>query len=77
MQDLVFSRRTDNYTVGSSQRNEKKIHRGHLGIEGYWVRARQVMFWLKISSKLVELVSNSQACLENQPSHLREPLIRC
>ena len=73
MQGLIF--KGERIIILSVLRKEmiEKIHQGHLGIEK--CRARQQMFWRRLNTELTELVFSCSACLENQRSHQREPLI--
>ena len=48
------------------------LHQGHFGCEKTLRRARDVMFWPKISS---EMVLNCPICLERRSSNPKEPLI--
>ena len=72
---IVF--KGDKIVIPSSLRKEMKerIHQGHLGIEKFKARARQVMYWPNINADISDMVSNGTICIENQCHHQREPLI--
>ena len=62
--------------VPSSLRGEmlEKLHEGHLGINKTIARARDVLFWPRMSVEITEKIKNCPVCLENQPSQQPEPL---
>ena len=51
------------------------LHQGHFGCEKTLRRARDVMFWPKISSEITEMVLSCPICLERRSSNPKEPLI--
>lgn len=53
----------------------EKIHAGHMGIDKCLSRARDIMFWPKMSSDIQNLVSSCKICLESRRSNQKEPLI--
>ena len=75
MQGLIFKGERIIIPSVFCKEMKEKIHQGHLGIGKCRVRTCQVMFWPRINSELTELVSSCSACLDNQRSHEREPLI--
>ena len=62
--------------VPSSLRGEmlEKLHEGHLGINKTIARARDVLFWPRMSVEITEKIKNCPVCLENRPSQQPEPL---
>ena len=62
--------------VPSSLRGEmlEKMHEGHLGINKTIARARDVLFWPRMSVEITEKIKNCPVCLENRPSQQPEPL---
>ncbi|MCG7876694.1 MAG: RNase H-like domain-containing protein [Candidatus Thiodiazotropha endolucinida] len=50
------------------------LHQGHFGCEKTLNRARDVMFWPKISADISGLVLNCTVCLERRSSNPKEPL---
>lgn len=52
----------------------ERIHTGHMGIEKCLKRARDVLFWPKISAEIVDMVSKCIVCLEHRNSNPKEPL---
>ena len=53
----------------------KRLHSSHLGIEGSLRRAREILYWPKMSSQMRELVSRCSICNTYQPKQSKEPLI--
>lgn len=52
-----------------------RIHSGHMGIEKCLSRARDILFWPKMSTDVTELVSTCPVCLEFRNSNPKEPLV--
>ena len=52
----------------------EKLHEGHLGINKTIARARDVLFWPRMSVEITEKIKNCPVCLENRPSQQPEPL---
>ncbi|XP_048252566.1 uncharacterized protein K02A2.6-like [Haliotis rufescens] len=52
-----------------------KIHTGHMGVEKCLRRARDILFWPKMSNDITSLVLNCSVCLERRNSNPKEPLI--
>ena len=52
----------------------EKLHEGHLGIIKTIARARDVLFWPRMSVEITEKIKNCPVCLENRPSQQPEPL---
>jgi len=57
------------------QKMLETVHSGHLGIEKCLKRARDVLFWPRISADISDLVSKCSICLERRSSNQKEPLI--
>lgn len=51
------------------------VHAGHMGVEKTLKRARDVLFWPRISSDITQLVLNCPTCLEYRNSNPKEPLM--
>lgn len=52
----------------------QKIHKGHLGIEKYKKRAREVMYWPQINKDVAIEVYSCAVCLKYRASNPPEPL---
>ena len=53
----------------------ESIHIGHMGMTKCIRRAKDIMFWPKMSSEIHEMVGNCSVCLERRDSNCKEPLI--
>lgn len=51
------------------------VHVGHMGVEKTLNRARDIIFWPRISSDITQLVLNCPTCLEHRCSNTKEPLV--
>ena len=51
------------------------VHVGHMGVEKCLHRARQVMFWPKMSLDITNMVLNCDTCLEMRNSNPKEPMV--
>lgn len=51
------------------------VHIGHKGVEKTLRRARNIVFWPRISQEITELVLNCPVCLERRCSNQKEPLV--
>ncbi|VDI07841.1 Hypothetical predicted protein [Mytilus galloprovincialis] len=51
-----------------------KIHTGHMGVEKCIRRARDVLFWPKMSLDISDMVLKCSVCLERRNSNAKEPL---
>ena len=54
------------------QEMRTKIHAGHLGIEKS--RAREVLFWPGMSTKITDMIGNCSICLEYRNKQQKEHL---
>ena len=52
----------------------ERIHIGHMGVEKCVHRARDVLFWPRMSSDLSNMVLNCSICLECRNANAKEPL---
>ena len=50
----------------------KRLHSSHLGIEGSLRRAREILYWPKMSCQMRELVSRCSICNTYQPKQSKE-----
>ena len=53
----------------------ESIHIGLMGMTKCIRRAKDIMFWPKMSSEIQEMVGNCSVCLERRDSNCKEPLI--
>ena len=74
MDSIVF--KGQRVVIPKSMRNAilEKIHSGHMGIEKSCQRARDILFWPKMTKDITDLVSNCHICLETRNSNPKEPL---
>ena len=63
--------------VPSSMRKDIKnrIHQGHLGIERCRSRARQVMFWSRMSVEIEDTISKCNTCQEHRSFQPKEKMV--
>ena len=52
-----------------------RIHSGHTGIEKCLNRARDIMFWSKMSTDITSMVLSFPICLEFRNSNQEKPLV--
>lgn len=52
-----------------------RVHSGHMGIDKCLKRARDCIFWPKMSHDIIQLVQTCTICLERRPSNTKEPLM--
>ena len=53
----------------------EKIHSGHIGAEGCLRRAREVLFWLGMTTEIKEYISSCDTCNAYRQDQPKEPLI--
>ena len=53
----------------------ESVHIGHMGMTKCTRRAKDIMFWPKMSSEIEEMISSCSTCLERRDSNCKEPLI--
>ena len=53
----------------------ENIHYGHMGVEKCLKRARDTVFWPRISKDISDMVLNCTVCLERRNSNQKEPLM--
>ena len=72
--DLVF--KDEKLVIPSSLRTSmlESIHPGHMGVEKYQKRARNIMFWPKMNKEIADYVLNCTTCLERRNENPKEPL---
>lgn len=73
--DLIFF--NDKVIVPTDLRLEmlKLVHEPHLGIEKTKLRARQILYWPKMSKDIESMVSNCETCQLNRRSNQKETMI--
>ena len=59
----------------SRQETLEKIHHGHMGVAKCRERAKQSVWWPQIGRDIKERVASCRQCLEERPSHPKEPLL--
>ena len=52
------------------------VHASHIGIEGCIRRARESMFWPRMSSELKEYISKCDVCMAHRASQGKEPIVQ-
>ena len=52
-----------------------KIHDSHLGVDKCTHRAREIMFWPKMTGDIKDKVLSCPVCLEHRNSNVKEPMI--
>ena len=53
----------------------ESIHIGHMSMTKCILRAKDIMFWPKMSSEIQDMVGNCSVCSERRDSNYKEPLI--
>ena len=61
--------------IAMRQEMRTKIHAGHLGIEKFKARAREVLFWPGISTEITDMIGNCSICLEYRNKQQKEYFI--
>ena len=54
---------------------KNRIHRGHLGIARCRSRARQVVFWPRMSAEIEEMISRCSTCQEHRSYQPKEKMV--
>ena len=74
--ELVF--KGDLLVIPTAMRKEMTaaIHSSHIGIEGCLRRARDSMFWPRMTTELKEYISKCDVCLTHRASQSKEPLLQ-
>ena len=74
--ELVF--KGDLVIIPAAMRKEMmaSVHATHIGTEGCIRRARDSMFWPRMTTELKEYISKCDVCLTYRPSPGREPLLQ-
>ena len=52
-----------------------RIHTNPVGAETYLCKARDVVYWLTINSRVKDFISNCTACNDYMQNNSKEPLI--
>ena len=50
------------------------VHESHIGIDGCLRRARECMYWPRMSTELQEFISKCDVCLSYRSEQTKEPL---
>lgn len=53
----------------------ERIHAGHMGVTKCTKRARDILFWPKMSSDIEEMVLMCNTCLEKRNANPKEPIM--
>ena len=74
--ELVF--KGDLLVIPAAMRKEMiaAVHASHIGIEGCIRRARDSMFWPRMTTELKEYISKCDICLAHRASQRKEPLLQ-
>ena len=73
--DIIY--KGERIVIPSSMRSEMldRIHESHLGIEKSRSRARDILFWPRMSQDIEELISKCSVCQEHRNKNQKEPLL--
>ena len=73
--DIIY--KGERIVIPSSMRSEMLdiIHESHLGIEKSRSRARDILFWPRMSQDIEELISKCSVCQEHRNKNQKEPLL--
>ena len=52
------------------------VHESHIGIDGCLRRARECMYWPRMTTELKEYISKCDVCLAYRPAQTKEPLMQ-
>ena len=50
------------------------VHSTHIGTEGCLRRARDIMYWPRMSTQLKDYVSKCDVCMAHRPQQSKEPI---
>ena len=73
--DIIF--KSGRIVVPTMMRREmlEKIHQGHMGMEKFKRRARDVLYWPGMNSQIKDMVTKCNICLEYRKENTKEPMI--
>ena len=73
--DLIF--RGQKIVIPACLRHEmtQKVHDSHMGVEKTLQRARDIMFWPRMTADITSHVLNCNVCLQYRKSNTKEPLV--
>ena len=76
-EQLVF--KGDRLVIPTSLRKEMTalVHTTHIGVEGCIRRARETMYWPRMTTELKEYIAKCDVCLAHRASPAKEPLLQC
>ena len=52
----------------------QKVHESHMGVEKSLQRAKDIMFWPRMTSDITDYVLTCNICLQYRQSNTKEPL---
>ena len=66
------------FVVPAAMRKEMMVlaHASHVGIEGSIRRARETMFWPRMSSELKKYIAKCDICMAHRSSPAKEPIVQ-
>ena len=75
-EQLVF--KGDRLVIPTSLRKEMTalVHTMHIGVEGCIRRARETMYWPRVTTELKEYIAKCDVCLAHRASSAKEPLLQ-
>lgn len=72
--NLVFKGRVLVVPVAMRKQMLALTHASHIGVEGCLRRAREIMFWPRMSTELREYISKCDVCIRHRDTPSKEPL---
>ena len=55
---------------------KRRLHAAHMGYDSMMVRARETIFWPRMSSEVKQMADGCEACQQMKPKQRNEPLMR-
>ena len=73
--DIIF--RGQKIVIPTSLRPDmtKAVHDSHMGVEKSLQRAKDIMFWPRMTADITDYVLNCNVCLQYRLSNIKEPLV--
>lgn len=74
-EDIIF--RGQKIVIPTALRHEmvQKVHDSHMGVEKSLQRAKDIMFWPRMTSDITDYVLSCSICLQYRQSNAKEPLV--